>query len=121
MRKIIGLVLSVTMLSPASAAELSDWQSLRAEYVIFSGPYLAERDAPTATDRKLSIALEGQPAKEVFDSIGPDLRDSCSAEEGDRDRRKGGVQCTYRRKDGSYRCWVGVDLRTGRSYPTVSC
>lgn len=121
MRKIIGLVLGATVLSLAYAAELGEWQSLRADYVIFSGSYLAERSAPTTTDRKLSIAIEGQPAKEIFDSIGSDLRDSCSAEEGDRDRRKGGVQCTFRRKDGSYRCWVGVDLRTGRSYPTVSC
>lgn len=121
MRKLIGLVLGATVLSLACAAELGDWKSFRAEYVIFSGPYLAERDAPTVTDRKLSIALEGKPAKEIFDSIGPDLRDSCSAEDGDRDRRKGGVQCTYRRKDGSYRCWVGVNLRTGSSYPTVGC
>lgn len=121
MRRVAWLVLGATMISLASAAGLEDWRPLRAEYVIFSGSYLAEREAPTATDRKLSVLLEGQPAKEIFDSIGPDLRDSCSAEDGGRDRRKGGVQCTYRRKDGSYRCWVGVNLRTGSSYPTVGC
>lgn len=121
MRKLAGLIVGATVLSLAYAAEPGDWQSFRAEYVIFSGPYLAERAAPTVKDRKLSIAVEGKAAKDIFNSIGPDMRDTCSGADGDRDRSKGGVQCTYRREDGSYRCWVGVNLRTGTSYPTVDC
>jgi hypothetical protein len=79
--------------------------------------------APTVTDRKLAIAIEGQPAKEIFDSIGPDRRPTCSQDKGDRDRRKGGVQCTYSPEGNGkdYRCWIGINLRTGESIPTVSC
>ncbi|MGK5022758.1 hypothetical protein [Janthinobacterium sp. LB2P10] len=115
---------ATALLSWAYAAEPSAaWKPLRASFTIFAGQQLAEREAPTAKDRKLAIAIEGQPAREIFDSIGPDRHPTCSQEKGDRDRRKGGVQCTFSPKgDGNgYRCWIGVNLRTGGSIATVSC
>jgi hypothetical protein len=125
MGKTIWLAFGATaLLSWAYAAEPSAaWKPLHASFTIFSGQQLAERGAPTATDRKLAIAVEGKPAKEIFDSIGPDRRPTCSQGKGDRDRRKRGVQCTYSTEgDGNgYRCWIGVNLRTGESTPTVSC
>ncbi|MEC5162346.1 MULTISPECIES: hypothetical protein [unclassified Janthinobacterium] len=122
---LIGLVVGASaLLSLAYGAESSGaWKPFHAKYAIFSGQQLAGREAPTAADRKLAMAIEGLPAKEIFDSIGPDLHPACSQDKGDRDRRKGGVQCTYS-PDGNgkdYRCWIGVDLRTGESIPTVSC
>jgi hypothetical protein len=116
------LMLSANQL--ANGAESSGaWEQLQAKYTIFSGQQLAGREAPTLTDRKLAIAIEGQPAKEIFDSIGPDRHPTCSQDKGDRDRRKGGVQCTYSPEGNGkdYRCWIGVNLRTGESIPTVSC
>lgn len=103
---------------------LESWRALNATYTIFSGSYLADREAPTKTDRKLTILVAGQPAKEIFDSIGPDLPETCSMEKGDRDRLKQGVACFYNAKRGSpkgYRCWIGIDLRTGKGVHTVTC
>ena len=95
-------------------------------YKIYSGETVAYGEAPTAKDRKLSIVVKGQAAKDIFDSIGPDARDMCSAEKGDRELSKGGVQCMYTAKDANavgkgYWCWIGVDLITGQGVPTVSC
>lgn len=115
---------ATALLSFAYAGESSGaWKPFHASYTLFSGQELAGREAPTAIERKLAIAVEGQPAKEIFDSIGPDRHPACSPERGYRDRRKGGVQCTYSpEEDGNgYRCWIGVNLRTGESTPTVSC
>jgi hypothetical protein len=111
------------ILSLACAAEWSgEWKALRATYTIYSGE-LAERGAPTATERTMTVAFEGQAAKELFDSIGPDSRDTCSQDKGDRERRKRGIYCTYTLKGAGrgYQCWIGLNLRTGESIPTVSC
>lgn len=102
-----------------------DWQPLRARYIIHSetATYPA---APTRTDRVLTVAIEGQGAKELFDLVGPDSQLSCSSEKGDRERRKKGVECSYSAKligpgDSHYRCWVGLNLRTGNGDVRVSC
>ncbi|MDT1847317.1 hypothetical protein FPK55_20270, partial [Acinetobacter baumannii] len=96
-----------------------------AVYFIHGGT-LADRQPPSAQDRKLSIVIDGQAAKEIFDSIGPDLAETCSGERRDRARDKKGIHCVYNDDDkasteGPYRCWVGLDLRTGHSIGLVSC
>lgn len=70
--------------------------------------------------------MTGQAAKEIFDSIGPDARDLCNPEKGDRERNRGGVPCMYTDKIANssgkgYRCWIGIDLINGQGVPTVSC
>jgi hypothetical protein len=124
MRKVTWLLLGASVfISFASATEyLGDYKAFRASYLIYSGEP-GERAAPTATDRKLAIAIEGQPAKEIFDSMAPDFHPTCSQEKGDRDRRKGNAYCTYspRGQGKGYRCWIGVNLRTGESVGAVSC
>ena len=96
-----------------------------AEYIIFSGTYINEPEPPSKTDRKLTIVIEGKAAKEIFDEIGPDQRHNCNPEKGDRQRVKGGVECRYTAADkpgsGSYQCWVGMDLKTGKSEHTIGC
>ena len=129
MHKIVVAVLAACgLVSLAFAANTrGTWQPLQeGRYKIFSGETVAYGEAPTARDRKLSIVIKGQAAKEIFDSIGPDARDMCSLEKGDRERNRGGVQCMYTAKDANaagkgYRCWIGVDLLTGQGAPTVSC
>ncbi len=129
MQKIAMVVLAAcSIASLAFAADtLGAWQPLKeGRYKIFSGETVAYGEAPTAKDRKLSIVVKGQAAKEIFDSIGPDARDMCSTSKGDRERNKGGVQCMYTARDANaagkgYRCWIGVDLITGQGAPTVSC
>ena len=113
------------MLTLAHAAEpMNGWKSLRGAIYLIHGGSLADRQPPSAKDSKLSIAIDGQSAKEIFSSIGPDLPTTCSDEKGDRARSKKGVSCSFtaqdkKTKDGPYRCWIGIDLKTGDSVGTV--
>jgi hypothetical protein len=116
------------VVSLAFAADtLGTWQPLQdSRYKIFSGETVAYGEAPTAKDRKLSIVVKGQGAKEIFDSIGPDARETCVSGNGDRERNKGAVQCMFTASDVSepgkgYRCWIGVNLINGQGISTVSC
>ena len=93
---------------------------LTAEYTIYSGS-LGDEQAPTKTDRKLAIEITGEAAKDIFDSLYPDVQGvSCSEEKGERMRRKGRVWCAYA-PSGGYRCFVGFNLRTGESIAGGSC
>lgn len=113
-----------------SAADLSGdpsglWKSASAIYKIHSG-IVSDRTPPTAKDRMLTIHIDGKAAKELFDSIGPDVPLSCGTEKGERERRRKGIFCAYNPKDvsaksGPYLCWIGMDLVTGEAETTVSC
>jgi len=48
----------------------------RMHYLLYSGT-LGEAQPPTRTEQRLSFAIQGQLAKQMFDSIGPDLKLSC--------------------------------------------
>jgi hypothetical protein len=95
---------------------------LTAEYTIYSGR-LGEEKAPTTDDRKLSIEVTGQAAKDIFESIGPDAPGvSCTGDERERLRRKERVWCSYSPIDGGrYKCYLGFNLRTGESIAGGSC
>lgn len=96
------------------------YKPLKASYLIYSGE-ADERAASTRTDRKIAIIVEGNPAKEVFDSLFPDAKDvTCTSEPGERLRRKGDVWCSYRPSDG-YRCFMGFNLRNGQPNSGASC
>lgn len=132
MRALIWLVLgaAATVLSLAHAVNPSSdpfglWKSFPGIYKIHSGA-VSDRSEATATDRMLTVHVDGKAAKEIFESIGPDFHPTCSGEKSDRDRRKKGVYCSYQKDDvnakgGPYRCWIGVNLQTGDSVGTVSC
>jgi len=94
-------------------------KSLKAEYTIYSGG-LGDEQAPTKNERKLAIEISGQGAKEIFDSLYPDAKVTCSGEPGERLRRKGHVWCSFTPANG-YRCFIGFDLRTGESIAGGSC
>jgi hypothetical protein len=98
---------------PASA------KPLKAEYTIYSGG-LGDEQAPTKDERKLAIEISGQGAKEIFDSLYPDTKVSCSGEKGERLRRKGHVWCSFLPASG-YRCFIGFNLRTGDSIAGGTC
>jgi len=80
--------------------------------MIYAGD-LGDAWQPTKEDRKLSIDVTGQPAKDICDAIYPDIKAECTAEKGERQRREGHVWCAYRPSNG-YTCYFGFDLRTGR-------
>jgi len=105
---------------------LNRWNPLPAEYKIHSGN-TAYSELPTKADSAITVAFKGEAARQVFEQIGPDVKDSCAASgKGDRERRKKGVACLYETQldsatDSHYRCWIGIDLRTGESDMRVPC
>lgn len=120
------LLISIAASSVCAYAndETSGWswkyKPLTASYAIYSGA-AGERQPPTQHERKLAIAIKGDAAKEIFDSLYPDIKGvTCTSEDGERLRRKDEVWCSYRPSDG-YKCFVGFDLRTGKSVSGASC
>ena len=119
---IFGASTAFSLLAYASGG---DWQPLRARYLIHSET-ATYPEAPTNTDRVLTVVIDGKAAKDLFELVGPDFHPTCSSEKGARNRRKKGVECSYAAKlngpnDSHYRCWIGLNLRTGDGDVRVSC
>lgn len=110
------LIIGATALVSLAYATAADWPApyrpFNGKYTIYSGE-LGDQQAPTRDDRKLSFIIEGQPAKDIFDSMYPDDKETCGSE-GARGRTKGNAWCTYQPRRG-YKCYFGFDLRTGQS------
>ena len=123
MKKIAAILGTTVVLSLAYAAEQAHWpapyRAFKGEYTIYSGE-LGDQQAPTRDDRKLSFIIEGQPAKDIFDAMPPDGKQTCNGEKGARSRSKGNVWCTFNPGDG-YTCYFGFDLRTGKSIAGGIC
>lgn len=92
---------------------------LKAQYNIYSGE-LHNAQPPTRTERKLAIEISGQAAKDIFASLYPDAKVTCSGEPGERLRAKGELWCSFSPSSG-YRCWLGYDLRAGKVIGGASC
>ena len=91
------------------------YKPLSGSYNIYGGS-LADMTAPRKADQKIAFDLDKKVAKEIFESIGPDLKGEqvCAADPKDRFRRKGNIQC-IRSQNGEYSCTFGFDLSTGKS------
>lgn len=131
MKTILMLALAATnaVSIPDRAAEVDrappSWAALKAQYLIHSG-HATYAEPPTSSHSAITVSFEGKPAKDVFDQMGADAKVQCSAEKGDRERRNKGAVCTYTAKltsvgDFHYRCWIGINLRTGEGDQGVSC
>lgn len=81
-------------------------------YAIY-GAYLDDPVAPIAGDTKVAFRLTGAAAKDMFEAIGPDMRDGCP-DPHIRIRNRDMLLCRHRPKNG-YRCDFGFDLSTGLS------
>lgn len=86
---------------------------LRGNYQVYGGT-LSDMLPPTQKDRKVAFMLTGPLAKDLFGQIGPDSKDSCSAEVGYRERTRGDLSCTFT-KDQGYICYLGLNVPTGKS------
>lgn len=131
MRKpILSLLVGFAQLASAGESgnkphALNQWNPLQAQYKIHSGG-TAYSELPTKTDSALTVALRGEAARQVFEQIGPDVKPGCSDAAGERVREKKGVYCSYTARlenpqNSHYRCWIGIDLRTGEGDVRVSC
>jgi hypothetical protein len=117
--KALMCLMMLAGVAKAQPVEAGAPKPLKADYVIYSGD-LGEQLAPTPTDRKISIHVTGQSAKDIFNAIGPDIKVECSTEKGERERRKGVLWCYYQQSNG-YTCYFGFDLRTGKSIDGGEC
>ena len=52
-----------------------------AKYAVY-GNSLGDPVTPSGSDNKIAFELRGQVAREMFEAIGPDKKDSCAQEEG---------------------------------------
>ena len=105
--------------------ELNQWSSLQAKYKIHSGN-TAYSEPPTKDDSVLTVVFRDEAARQVFEQIGPDVQPACSDAKGNRVREKKGVYCSYTARlenpaNSHYRCWIGIDLRTGEGDVRVTC
>lgn len=131
MRKLMLLILSIVFqLASANSNEkkpheLNAWNPLNADYKIHAGN-TAYSEPPTKIDRALTVAFENEAAKQLFEQIGPDIKPVCDDTKGYRERRKKGAFCSYTDRlenpaNAHYRCWIGINLRTGEGDVRVPC
>ena len=114
----VGVVMLALAVSAAAAGPWGfTYRNMTARYVIYGGT-LGDPNAPTSKDKKIAFAIHGNVAKEMFDAIGPDMK-GCGSE-GGRERTKGEIDCMYTNAEG-YTCWVGFDLKTGKSIGGSVC
>lgn len=105
------------------AAANSDWsfkyKKTTAEAAIYSGS-LADPTPPSNEEKKISFHLQGNSAKEIFDQLKTDHKNSCSSDKDIRIREKGDIRCIrYSRNE--YSCYFGFDLINGKSIEGSIC
>lgn len=104
---------------------LNEWNPLDANYKIHSGN-TAYSEPPTKADSAITVTFRDESARQLFEQIGPDIKPVCDDAPGYRERRKKGAFCSYTARlenpqNPHYRCWIGIDLRTGESDVRVPC
>lgn len=120
------IVASTALCSLLAFAAQKPWNgnytSYTMHYLMYSGT-ISEARPPTRTEQRLSFAIRGPLAKEMFDSIGPDLKLACGTTLGMRQRERGDVDCSYDKDDADspYTCHFGLDLRKGKSIAGATC
>jgi hypothetical protein len=125
MKTRVAIVAATMLCSLAAVAASKQWDASYAPYTVhylmYSGE-LGDSKPPTRTQQRLSFAIQGQLAKEMFDSIGPDLKLGCGTTLGMRQRERGDVDCSYDKDEKDpYTCHFGIDLRKGKSMAGATC
>ena len=125
-KRISFIVAGIACASMAYAGAKKEWDgsytSATIHYLFYSND-LDEARAPTATDQRLSVAVTGDLAKQIFDTIGPDLKVACGTTLGMRQRQRGDVDCSYDKEQQTspYTCHFGFNLRKGKSIAGATC
>ncbi len=117
---ILGMLVCGATLATATAEK---W---RFAYAPFTGSFsiygggLGDPVKPSRTSKNIAFEVRGTVARQMFDAIGPDLKDVCGAEDGQRVRQRSEIVCLAHVKEG-YRCSFGFNLITGRSIGGSIC
>ena len=109
--------------APSAAPFELAYKPIAGTYALYGGG-LGDPVAPGKADQKIAIAIEGEAAKSLFNAIGPDRKDACGAggEKGVRARHRDGEKLTCMfYPDAGYHCYVGFDLKTGKSIGGSLC
>jgi hypothetical protein len=89
------------------------------DYVIYSGA-LGDSGLPTPKEAKASIRFSGKLASDLYRNLGPAAdRESCDP--ADKERSRGDLDCVLRGGKGPAECWIGLNIKTGRSIGGVIC
>jgi len=122
----LAIILVSALCSLAYASTRKAWDGTYSpatiHYLIYANE-LDEAQAPTRTDQKLSVAVDGDLARQLFDSIGPDLKLGCGTTLGMRQRQRGDLDCSYDKENPAspYTCHFGLNLRNGKSIAGATC
>jgi hypothetical protein len=81
---------------------------------------VSDSTPPTEKDRKLSLMIVGPLAKDLFDHLGPDVKEACGAGPEQRQRSRGDLICIWAKGDG-YSCYLGLNAQTGKSMIGIIC
>lgn len=122
--RIVCIVSALGLFPLAQAADKKEEsrylaKPLKGDYYVYGGS-IGDSTPPTKKDRKLSFMLTGPLAKDLFDHISPDAKDSCGAGPDYRERNRGDLTCTWT-KDHGYSCYFGLDVPTGKSIRGSIC
>ena len=73
----VFVLLVLGMVTAQSAPKwLFSYQSLKGHYAIYGGS-LSDPQPPTRKDKRIAFWIDGKAAKQLFDAMGPDLRNAC--------------------------------------------
>ena len=122
--RLMFVVAALALHSLTQAAEKPENQGsgqapLKGDYLIYGGE-LGDTVPPTKKNRKVAFTFKGRLAKDLFDQIGPDNKDTCGAAPDHRIRDRGDLSCIWDKRDG-YVCYFGLDVPTGKSTYGVIC
>lgn len=99
----------------ALADDASGYKNFPGSYRLYGGD-LGDTAEPTARSKNIAVGLDTKISKDLFESIGPDVKSEqvCVNHPKDRYRKRGTVQCIHSH-DGGYSCTFGFDLIKGKS------
>ena len=106
----------------ANKAEPIPWHEfkpLHGSYMIYGGG-LGDPWEPTLGDASIAVSVKGSAAKAIFDQLGRDVKDDCTAGTGIRIRRRAELEC-LKEKTGEYSCHFGFNLKSGKSIGGILC
>jgi hypothetical protein len=120
MKKIIiaGWLLAICVVAVA-ADWIFEYRPIKSQMVVYSGG-LGDPGIPTAQEAKVSFHVQGKAARDLFDHMGPDVKNECSSGDKVRVRVKERLQCLrYSKSD--YSCYFGFDLKSGKGIEGSIC
>lgn len=122
--RLVFIVTALLLYSLIQAAEKPEAlaggpKPLKGDYWVYGGE-LGDTIPPTKNDRKVAFTFRGSLAKELFDQIGPDNKETCGAAPDHRIRDRGDLSCVWDKREG-YVCYFGLDVPKGKSTYGVTC